>query len=45
MRVDYQEVFPGGMRAMTELERAVRSDVLSLDGLDLPGNAAAAGSA
>ena len=82
MRVDYQKVFPGGMRALAELERAVhsaalttveaefaqqeiaaltfaivavngwnrlavglRSDVLSLGGLDLPSNPAAAGSA
>jgi alkylhydroperoxidase family enzyme len=75
MRVDYRKAFPGGMRAMAELERAVhsaplepellelvrvrasqingwnrlavglRSDVLGLDGLDLPGNADAAGSA
>jgi hypothetical protein len=75
MRVDCHKVFPGGMRAMAELERAVhsaalepellelvrvrasqindwnrlavglRSDVLSLGGLDLPGNVAAAGSA
>jgi len=75
MRIDYQKVFPAGLRAMAELEHAVhpatlepellelvrvrasqingwnrlavglRSDVLSLDGLDLPGNASAAGSA
>lgn len=83
MRVDYQKVFPTGMRALTELPRTgapddvyaaveaefaqeeiavltfaivaingwnrlavgLRSDVLSLDGLDLPDNAGAAGSA
>ncbi len=69
MRVDYRKMFPGGMRAMAELERAVhsaalepellelvrirasqlngwnrlavglRSDVTSLDGLDLPDGA------
>jgi hypothetical protein len=46
MRVDYHKVFPGGMRAMAELERAVH--VLSLDGLDLPdcaGPGSASGSA
>ena len=45
MRVDYAKQFPDGMRAMAALERAalarcealtgLRSDVLSLDGLDL----------
>ncbi len=69
MRVDYRKMFPAGMRAMAELERAVhsvalepellelvrirasqlngwnrlavglRSDVTSLDGLDLPDGA------
>ncbi len=74
MRVDYHKAFPGGMRAMAELERAVhpatlepelvelvrigasqingwnrlavglRSDVLSLDGLNLPESTAVPGS-
>lgn len=45
MRVDYRKMHPAGVRAMGELERAVRSDVLSLDGLDLPDVAGATGSA
>jgi hypothetical protein len=55
MRLDYHKVFPGGVRAMAELERAVhstalepellRSDIRSLDGLDLPDHGGPAGSA
>ncbi len=41
MRIDYRNAFPAGVRARAELERSVRSDVLSLDGLDLPAEAAA----
>jgi AhpD family alkylhydroperoxidase len=35
MRVDYHKAFPGGMRAMTELERAVRSATLEPELLEL----------
>ena len=40
MRVDYHKVFPAGMRAMADSERAVRSATVEpglLDGPDLPG--------
>ncbi len=36
MRVDYRKVFPGGM---LRLAAGLRSDVTSLDGLDLPDGA------
>ncbi len=39
MRVDYRKVFPGGMRAMAELERAVHSATLEPELLDLPDGA------
>ncbi|HEU5417412.1 MAG TPA: carboxymuconolactone decarboxylase family protein [Streptosporangiaceae bacterium] len=35
MRVDYHKVFPGGMRAMAELERAVHSGTLEPELLEL----------
>jgi AhpD family alkylhydroperoxidase len=35
MRVDYRKVFPGGMRAMAELERAVHSATLEPGLLEL----------
>jgi AhpD family alkylhydroperoxidase len=35
MRVDYQKVFPGGVRAMGELERAVHSATLEPELLEL----------
>jgi AhpD family alkylhydroperoxidase len=35
MRVDYHKVFPGGMRAMAELERAVHSATLEPELLEL----------